>query len=59
MIPENLKYATTHEWFFWDNKAVTVGLTKFIVDELDDLLFLDLPKVGEEILSGISLGEVE
>lgn len=59
MIPENLKYAATHEWFFWDNKAVTVGLTKFIVDELDDLLFLDLPKVGEEILSGISFGEVE
>ena len=59
MIPEHLKYAVTHEWFFWDNKAVTVGLTKFIVDELGDLLFLDLPKVGEEILSGISFGEVE
>lgn len=59
MIPENLKYTLTHEWFFWDNKAITIGLSKFIVDELDDLLFLDLPKVGEEILSGISFGEVE
>lgn len=59
MIPEYLKYTPTHEWFFWDNKAITIGLSKFIVDELDDLLFLDLPKVGEEILSGISFGEVE
>lgn len=59
MIPEHLKYTPTHEWFFWDNKAITVGLTKFIIDELDDLLFLDLPKVGDEILSGISFGEIE
>ncbi len=59
MIPEHLKYTTNHEWFFWDKKAVTIGLSKFIVDELDDLLFLDLPKVGDEILSGISFGELE
>ncbi|OOP55260.1 MAG: hypothetical protein AYP45_15815 [Candidatus Brocadia carolinensis] len=59
MIPEHLKYTTTHEWFFWDKKAITIGLSKFIVDELDDLLFLDLPKVGDEILSGISFGELE
>lgn len=59
MIPEYLKYTPTHEWFFVDNKSITVGLTKFIVDKLDKLLFLDLPKVGEEILSGISFGEVE
>jgi glycine cleavage system H protein len=59
MIPEHLKYASTHEWFSFDNKAITVGLTKFIIDELDELLFLDLPKVGDEILSGISFGEVE
>lgn len=59
MIPEHLKYASTHEWFFLDNKSITVGLTKFIIDELDDLLFLDLPKAGDEILSGISFGEIE
>ncbi|MFN3532050.1 MAG: glycine cleavage system protein H [Candidatus Brocadia sp.] len=59
MIPEHLKYTPTHEWFFWDNKSITVGLTKFIIDELDDLLFLDLPKIGDEILSGISFGEIE
>src|SRR5574337_971628 len=59
MIPEHLKYAPTHEWFFLDNKSITVGLTKFIIDELDDLLFLDLPKAGDEILSGISFGEIE
>lgn len=59
MIPENLKYAPTHEWFHVENKSITIGLTKYILDELDKLLFLDLPKVGEEILAGISFGEVE
>ncbi|MBI2471887.1 MAG: glycine cleavage system protein H [Planctomycetes bacterium] len=59
MIPEHLKYAPTHEWFHVESKSITVGLTKYIVDELDKLLFLDLPKVGDEILANISFGEVE
>ena len=59
MIPAHLKYTPTHEWFLVDNKSITVGLTKFIIDGLKRLLYLDLPKVGEEILSGICFGEVE
>ena len=59
MIPEHLKFAPTHEWFHVENKSITIGLTKYILDELDKLLFLDLPKVGDEILAGISFGEVE
>ncbi len=59
MIPEHLKYTPTHEWFLFGNKLITVGITQFIVDELDKLLYLDLPKVRDEILSGISFGEVE
>ncbi len=59
MIPEHLKYTLTHEWFLTDKKSITVGLTKFLVNDLDKLLFLDLPKVGDEILSGISFGEIE
>lgn len=59
MYPEHLKYAHTHEWFFYNDKFITVGLSEFIIDKLDRLLFLDLPKVGDEILSGISFGEIE
>ncbi|MFO0795223.1 MAG: hypothetical protein U0586_14320 [Candidatus Brocadiaceae bacterium] len=59
MIPEHLKYLPTHEWFLFETKSITVGLTHHILGELNKLLFLDLPKVGEEILSGISFGEVE
>ncbi len=59
MLPEHLKYTHTHVWFHKDNKSVTAGLTQIIIDKLDKLLFLDLPKVGEEILSNISFGEVE
>lgn len=59
MIPEHLKYTHHHLWFHKDNKSVTAGLTKVIIDKLGELLFLDLPKVGEEFLSNISFGEVE
>ena len=59
MIPEHLKYAPTHEWFHVESKSITVGLTRHIIDKLDKLLFLDLPKVGDEILAGICFGEVE
>lgn len=59
MVLEHLKYTQTHEWFLVDAKSITVGLTEFILDKLDKLLFLDLPKVGDEILAGISFGEVE
>ncbi len=59
MIPEQFKYSKTHEWFSVDSKHITVGLTRYIVDELNKLLFLDLPKVGDEILPGICFGEIE
>lgn len=59
MIPDHLKYTPTHEWFLFKNKSITVGITRFIVDELKKLLYLDLPKVGDEILAGISFGEIE
>lgn len=59
MIPEHLKYTPTHEWFFIEKKSITVGLTSFIIDKLDKLLYLDIPKEGDEILSGICFGEIE
>jgi glycine cleavage system H protein len=59
MIPEHLKYTPTHEWLLIDNKSITIGITKYLVDKLEKLLYLDIPKAGEEILSGICFGEIE
>lgn len=59
MIREQLLYTNTHEWFLQNKNSFTYGLTKYRVKELGKLLYLDLPKVGDEILAGISFGEIE
>ncbi|MDR4507788.1 MAG: hypothetical protein MRJ65_06055 [Candidatus Brocadiaceae bacterium] len=59
MYPAHLKYSPAHKWFLVNKKSISVGLTKYIVSKLDKLLFLDLPKVGDEILPDISFAEIE
>ena len=49
-VPNNLKYATTHEWAQLENdKLVRVGITDFAQEELGDLVFVELPKVGRKV----------
>ena len=49
-VPNNLKYATTHEWAQLENdKLVRVGITDFAQAELGDLVFVELPKVGRKV----------
>ena len=46
-IPENLKYAKTHEWTkLEDNNVVRIGITDFAQEELGDLVYIELPEVG-------------
>ena len=54
MIPENLRYTKTHEWARFDeaDKTVTVGLTDFAVEQLGDVVYLELPSVGQKVHSG-------
>jgi len=59
IIPEHFKYTEDHGWVFQNKDTITFGLTDFFVKDVGKLLFLDLPRVGEEILAGISFGEVE
>ncbi len=47
MIDEkSLKYAPTHEWVQVDGDTATIGLSRFAVDQLTDLIVIDLPEVG-------------
>lgn len=64
MNPEELLYATTHEWVKVDNdesgaKVATVGISAFAVEALTDLVFMELPEVGRQVTAGDSFGEIE
>lgn len=57
--PSQLKYATSHEWVLVEGDIATVGISKFAVDQLTDLILIDLPAVGKKITPGKSFGEIE
>ena len=56
---QSLKYAPTHEWVLISCDSATVGISKFAVDQLTDLITIDLPSVGSKVTAGKSFGEVE
>lgn len=59
MIPSDLKYAKSHEWAKIEGDVATVGITHFAQEQLGDLTFVDLPKVGASVSAGAEMGSVE
>ncbi|MDG3003027.1 glycine cleavage system protein GcvH [Paludisphaera mucosa] len=59
MDPKKFRYSPTHEWVDVEGDTAVVGLSKFAVDQLTDLLTIELPKVGARLTAGKSFGEVE
>ncbi len=59
MIPKELKYAKSHEWAKIEGGVATVGITHFAQEQLGDLTFVDLPKVGAAVSTGAEMGSVE
>jgi len=60
--PEQLKYCDSHEWVYAPADAggvATVGISAFAVAELNDLVFMALPSVGQKLAAGQEFGEVE
>ncbi|MBU6229213.1 MAG: glycine cleavage system protein GcvH [Cyanobacteria bacterium REEB459] len=60
--PENLKYLDSHEYARVDEEEadlVIVGITAFAIDQLGDIVFLELPEVGEAVEKGESFGAIE
>ncbi|HEY9607557.1 MAG TPA: glycine cleavage system protein GcvH [Allocoleopsis sp.] len=57
--PEDLKYLDTHEYVRLDGEIATVGITAFAVDQLGDIVFLELPEIGDALEKGESFGSVE
>ena len=59
MDPKTLRYSATHEWAHLDGDICTVGITKFAVDQLTDVVYVDLPDVGVNVFAGEGFGEIE
>lgn len=59
MIPDDLRYTADHEWVAAADDAVKVGITHFAQDALGDIVYVQLPEVGESVEPGEPLGEVE
>ncbi|MBI1346668.1 glycine cleavage system protein GcvH [bacterium] len=57
--PEGLKYSKTHEWVAITGDKARVGITDFAVQLLSDLVYVDLPKVGQSITQSQPFGEIE
>ena len=58
-VPENLQYSKDHEWISVEGDIGTVGITDHAQNSLGDIVFVDLPKVGDTIEAGKSFGSVE
>jgi glycine cleavage system H protein len=59
MYPENFRYTKEHEWVLVEGDIATVGITDHAQEELGDIVYVDLPKVGAHLQQGKSLGSVE
>ena len=59
-LPENLKYARSHEWSkLEDDNVVRIGITDFAQEELGDLVYIELPEVGKQFSVGEQCAVVE
>lgn len=57
--PESYKYAKSHEWVEVSGDTGSVGITDYAQSSLGDIVFVELPKVGQEIEAGSTFGSVE
>ncbi|MEG0688958.1 MAG: glycine cleavage system protein GcvH [Hungatella sp.] len=59
-FPKALKYAKSHEWVEFENAdTAKIGLSDYAQNELGDLVFVNLPEVGDEVTAGEPFGDVE
>ena len=59
MYPQELLYTKEHEWIRVDESIGTIGITDHAQKELGDIVFVELPKVGDHVAAGESFGTVE
>ena len=55
----DLKYSKSHEWVRMDGDVAVIGISDFAQDALGDLVFVNLPQVGDDVTAGEAFGDVE
>jgi glycine cleavage system H protein len=57
--PDNLRYTDTHEYVDLSGDIAKIGVSAFAVDQLGDIVFVELPEVGDTITKGSAFGSIE
>ena len=57
--PVELKYTKDHEWMKMEGDIAVVGISDFAQDALGDIVFINMPEVGDTVTAGEALGDVE
>lgn len=57
--PSDRVYSKEHEWVLADGDVVTVGITHFAQDQLGEVVYIELPSVGDMLVAGETFGEIE
>jgi glycine cleavage system H protein len=58
-FPEGLKYSKEHEWVLVEDKIAIIGITEFAQHELGDVVYVELPEIGEKVVKDDPFGAVE
>ena len=58
-IPDDLRYTAEHEWVRVEGSTARVGITDFAQDSLGDVVFVQLPDIGLDVVAGASVSEIE
>ena len=58
-FPAELKYTKDHEWMKMEGDVAVIGISDFAQDALGDVVFINLPEVGDTVTAGESFGDVE
>ena len=57
--PTDLKYSKSHEWLKFEDNIAVIGISDFAQDALGDVVFIELPQVGDTVTAGERFGDVE
>ena len=58
-IPENLRYSKDHEWVSVDGEVASIGITDYAQQSLGDVVYIDMPRVGDKLAAHEAFGSVE
>ena len=58
-FPDDLKYTREHEWLLLEGSVATVGITAFAEQQLGDVVFIELPAIGDKVVKDEAMGVVE